>query len=138
MTSSSDIMKEKSLHIAVLGHLSNNSYTITVVWYIKWKILIQRFQIFSNFWSITSSRDVIKQKLLNFNVLGDLSNKSYTNIVVGYIIWKVFTQTFHVLSNFWSMTSSRDVIKEKLLNIVVLGDWSGNSFKTTVVWYIKW
>ena len=28
------------------------------------------------------------------------------------------------ISNFWSMTSSGDVIKEKLLNIAVLGDLS--------------
>ena len=109
-----------------------------VIWYIKWKVWFQRFRIWKYFWSMTSSRDVIKEKPLNIAVIGHLSKNSYTTIVIWYIIWKVIIQRFQILLCFWSVTSSHDVIKEKLSNIALLDDRSYKSFITTVVWYIKW
>ena len=135
MTSSRDVIKEKLLNFTVLGDLSNNSYTNIVVWYIIWKVFTQRFQIFSNFWSMTSSCDVIKEKIL---LLGDWSSNSFATIVVWYIKWKVFIQTFLIFLYFWSLTSSCDVIKEKLLNIAVLCDSSDKSITAIVVRYIRW
>ena len=90
------------------------------------------------FWSMTSSRDVIKEKLQNIAVLGDWSSNSFATIVVWYIKWKVFIQTFLIFLYFWSLTSSCDVIKEKLLNIDILGYLSWNNSSIIVVWYIKW
>ena len=119
MTSSRDVIKVKPLNIAVIGHLSKNSYTTIVIWYIIWKVIIRRFQIFLCFWSVTSSRDVTREKLSNIALLGDWSGKSFTTTVVWYIKWKIFIQRFQIFSNFKSMTSSRDVIKERLLNIAV-------------------
>ena len=94
MTSSCDVIKEKLLNIAVLGDWSRDSFATIVVWYIKWEVFIQTFLIFLYFWSLTSSCDVIKEKLLNIAVLCDLSDKSITAIVVRYIRWKMFIQKF--------------------------------------------
>ena len=109
-----------------------------VIWYIKWKVWFQRFRIWKYFWSMTSSRDVIKEKPLNIAVIGHLSKNSYTTIVVWYIKWKVIIQRFQILLYFWSVTSSRDVIKEKPLNIAVIGHLSKNNYTTIVIWYIIW
>ena len=134
MTSSCDVIKEKLLNFTVLGDLSNNSFTNIVLWYIIRKVFTQRFQIFLDFWSMTSSCDVMKEKPLHIAVLGHLSNNSYTITVVWYIKWKILIQKFQIFSHYWSMTSSRDVIKETLLNSTVLGDLSNNSY-TKQQWY---
>ena len=94
MTSSRDVTKENSPYIAVLVELSSNNFTIVVLWYIKRKVFIQSLKIFLYFWSMTSSRDVTKEKPSYIAVLVDLNSNNFTIVVLWYIKWKVFIQSF--------------------------------------------